>query len=104
MTWSILVPEDLLSRLRHRLNCPSVDKLPDDVFDDGFDHGADIALRVLSYKQQGYTEQVRTGSEIPCRDMLPLDSSGRTDWLAGYISGIQGILHTWEMLVEMEET
>jgi hypothetical protein len=77
---------------------------PDTVFGDGFEHGANDALQLLSYKQRGYSDQMRTGgSEMPCKDVLPLDASGRADWLNGYACGVQGIVRTWKTLADTGE-
>jgi len=78
--------------------------LPDEVFASGWDCGADMALQMLTYAERGYSDNMRmSGGEMPSRDILPLGRSGRADWLAGYACGIQGILHTFEILADLGE-
>jgi hypothetical protein len=76
-------------------------KLPDDVFAGGYEDGAGMTLQMLTYKERGYTDNMRmSGGDMPSRDLLPLDGSGRRDWLTGYAAGILAVLHTFEILEE----
>jgi hypothetical protein len=78
--------------------------LPDEVFASGFDCGADITLQMLTYAERGYSDNMKIlPGYLPRPEVLPLDCSGRADWLAGFASGIQGILSTWEMLADLED-
>lgn len=63
-------------------------------FDAGMTAGARLAQRVLDYKTEGYTDELKINAGwIP--DMIPLDEDGRAAWLTGFTCGIDNVILHW---------
>lgn len=60
-------------------------------FDAGQAAGIRLAERVLNYRDEGYTDELKINAGwIP--DMIPLDEDGRATWLTGFTCGIDCVV------------